>query len=83
MITKYFAIYDKKSQHYSQLFPAPTFGAAERSFRDLVSQPDSQHSKYPDDFALYYILELDDEEASVTSVASPPQLVTEASALVS
>lgn len=83
MIVKHFAIYDKKTLHYSQVFPSQTHGSAERSFKDSVNNPESPHHKYPEDFALYYLFDLDDESGQIVEAHSPPQLVTEASALVS
>ncbi|WNK14536.1 MAG: nonstructural protein [Microvirus sp.] len=78
MLIKYFSIYDKQTMSYGQLFPAQTMGAAERSFKELVNNPDSQQSKYPDDFALYLILDFDDESAIVITNFQPPMKVVEA-----
>lgn len=81
MKVSYFAIYDKKALTYGHLFPSFTYGSAERSLRDSVSSPDSVHSKYPDDFALYHVLDLDDESGQLLLKNEPPQLIVEASAL--
>lgn len=83
MDVKYFAVYDKKSNSYGQMFPSLSMGTAERSFHDSIKNPDSQHGKYPDDFALYYVLDFDDELGTVIKTNEPPQLVIEASALIS
>lgn len=83
MDISYFAIFDEKAESFGPLFPATTLGAAERSFRESISNPDSPHGKYPEDFALYRILDLDDSQGIVVETYEPPQLVVRASSLVS
>lgn len=78
----YFAVYDKKSASYGQLFPSATRGSAERSFQESIKSSESMHGKYPDDFALYAVFEFDDESGAITNKFDPPQLVVEASSLV-
>lgn len=78
----YFAIFDDKSQSFGPLFPAPTPGAAERSLRESMANPDSPHGRYPEDFALYRILDLDEFQGTVLETYEPPQLVVRASNLV-
>lgn len=80
MNIQYFAIYDKKSLSYGQAFPSMTFGSAERSFKDSVNQSDTPHSKYPEDFTLYYLFTLDDETGRVEQ-DDPPRVIVEALAL--
>ncbi|WNK14503.1 MAG: nonstructural protein [Microvirus sp.] len=77
MLVKYFAIYDKQTLSYGQFFPSPTMGAAERSFKELVNNNESQQSKYPHDFVLYLMLDFDDETAKITEF-NPPIKVVEA-----
>lgn len=81
MIISYFSIYDKKAQLYGALFSSPTPGSAERSLRDSVNTPDSLHGKHPGDFALYRILDLDDETGQIVEQYFPPQLVVECTSL--
>lgn len=83
MIINYYAIYDKKAVGYGQVFPSQTPGTAERAFRESINNKDSQHFKYPDDFALYVVFEFDDELGTITKTFEPPQLIVEGSALVS
>lgn len=83
MIVKYFSIWDKKAVTFGQMFPSHTLGTAERSFKDSMSNPDSPHSKYPDDFSLYLILEIDEDTGMVSQTYEPPQLVCHASDLTS
>lgn len=83
MKTSYFAIYDKKANTFGQLFPSHTHGTAERSFKESINNPDSPHGRYPDDFALYHILDLDDDIGQVIETFEPPQLVVQAIQLTS
>ena len=78
----YFAVYDSKTASFGQLFPAATRGSAERSFQESLKDPSSIAGKYPDDFALYAVLEFDDESGTVVTKFEPPQLVVQASSLV-
>lgn len=82
MKISYFAIYDKKSVSFGQVFPSNTPGSAERSFLDSIKNPDSVHGKYPDDFALYHIFDFDDDVGHVVTVHEPPLLIVQASQLV-
>lgn len=83
MIVKYFAVYDKKAQGFGNVFPSHTLGSAERSLRESVTNKDSPHSKYPDDYNLFHMFDFDDESGLIVETFEPPQLVCEASALVS
>lgn len=83
MKIRYFSIYDKKALQFGPLFPAPTPGAAERSLRDAMQNPDAPYGKYPDDFALYEVLLFDDEQGIIDSTNEPALLVVQASSLVS
>lgn len=78
MKIQYFAIYDKKANSFGQLFPSHTFGTAERSFKESMMNPDSPHGKYPDDFALYHILDYEDDTGIVIDSYEPPVLVVQA-----
>lgn len=81
MQISYFSIYDAKAQMFGPLYSAPTPGAAERSFHESLSNPDAPYGKYPDDFALYRIMDFDDNSGSIVEKYEPPQLVVQASAL--
>lgn len=83
MVSRYFSIYDKKARIYGQLFPSHTPGTAERSVRELMSNPETPMSKFPDDFALYEVFTFDDESGSILQTHEPPLLIVEASSLVS
>lgn len=83
MKVSYFAVFDKKAQQFGQAFPSMSLGTAERSMKDSVSNPESPHAKYPDDFALFRVFDFDDESGLIVETYEPPQLVCEASALIS
>jgi len=83
MKTIYFSVRDVKSENFGQLFPSATRGTAERSFQESLKSPDSIAGKYPSDFALYAIFVFDDESGLVVERFEPPQLVVEATSLVS
>ena len=60
MVLKTFTIRDSKGEFYSPPFFQKTHGEAERSFKQLVQDQQSQVSKFPEDYDLYYIGEFDD-----------------------
>jgi len=91
MRISYFAVFDKKAKLFGQAFPSVTRGTAERSFTESLKNPESQHGKYPDDFALYRLFDLDDQTGvvlndidDINETSSPPVpiLIVEASTLV-
>ena len=55
MVLKTFTIRDSKGEFYSPSFFQKTHGEAERSFKQLVQDRQSQVSKFPEDYDLYYI----------------------------
>lgn len=82
MKISYFSIYDKKAMLFSQLFPSPTLGSAERSFQESINNPETSHHKYPSDYALYHCFDFDDSVASMIVSHDPPFFVVEGSQLV-
>lgn len=83
MIVPYFSIYDEKAQEFGPCFPSQTPGAAERSLRDSMRNPDSPHGRYPEDYALYRVFDFDASQGVISETYEPPQLVVRASALSS
>lgn len=83
MNMRYFSIYDKKARLFGQLFPSHTPGSAERALRESMGNSDSPHAKFPDDYALYEVLTLDDETGQLVETHHPPLLIVEASSLIS
>lgn len=82
MILKYFSVFDKKANLFGPVFSSHTLGSAERSLKESMSNPDSPHGKYPDDFSLYHLFDFDDETGLIVDTHEPPLLVVHASALV-
>lgn len=54
-----YSVYDKKACFFASPFCVEREVMAERFFNELVCDPQSTISKYPDDFALYYLGEYD------------------------
>lgn len=76
MIQKIFCVRDGKVEAYMRPFFVRSLGEAERSFFDLANDPDSQVSRHPEDFALYYLGTYDDGSGTFESL--PPQHVVNA-----
>lgn len=60
MITKAFAVYDSKAVVYGTPFFMGAVGLAVRAFTDLVNDPKSSVSRYPEDFSLFELADFDD-----------------------
>ncbi|UPW41937.1 nonstructural protein [Dipodfec virus RodF1_64] len=66
----YYSIKDNVSGHFGPLVSAINDDVAKREIRSLVSLPDSPFSKYPADYDLYYLGELNDETGTFESDVS-------------
>ena len=75
MILKMFSIRDQKAEVFNQPWFAKTHGEAERNFRQLVKDPKSMVSQFPEDYSLYYIGQYDDQTGSVETLAEPQHLL--------
>ena len=75
MILKAFTIRDQKSEVYNTPFFQKTHGEAERSFRTAVNDDQTQLSKYPEDYDLYYLGEYDDNLGKMNPVDTPQHLL--------
>lgn len=62
-----FAIYDSKSEAFDNPFTMRTFGEAERGFRDAVNGDKSLLAKYPEDYTLFALGEVDLSTGTITS----------------
>lgn len=67
---KLFSVFDKKTGIYNQPFSQPTPGAAERVIRNELGNPDSMLSKYPADFELYQVADMNEQTGEVTPAKS-------------
>ena len=74
---KMFSILDRKAEGFNTPFFQPTFGVAERTFKELANDPTSSICKNKEDFALYHTGEFDQSTGVVTAV-NPPQHVCNA-----
>lgn len=79
-----YSYYDKQAETFSQPIVQHTDGLAIRNFQEAVNNPDMVFSKFPDDFELYYLGDIDDSTGhfSVPDDRVYPILVIKASQLV-
>lgn len=75
MELKAFSIRDQKSEVFNTPFFQKTHGEAERSFRELVQDPKSMVSKYPDDYDLYYLGTYNDQNGLIDPLTTPQHVV--------
>ncbi|UOK21021.1 nonstructural protein [Chifec microvirus UA13_18] len=81
MKQKCFAIYDVKAESYGIPFFAATNGLAVRSFMQLCEDSNSMVFKYPEDFTLYCIGEIDLFNGDFVLTAKPVYILNGATAL--
>lgn len=74
MMLKMFAIRDSKAEAFKQPYFCHTHGEAERSFTQLVRDPQSVVSQYPDDFDLYFLGEYNDQTGVIKSLETPQHI---------
>lgn len=60
MVTKVFAVYDKKAEAFMAPFVYPAVGQALRAFSDTCNNPESVFFRHPADFDLYELGVFDD-----------------------
>lgn len=70
MILRIFAIYDKALAAYGQLMTYTAKGQATRQFTDEVNRKDSELNKHPEDYALYFLGDYNNETGEV-HIAKP------------
>lgn len=80
-VLKLFAIRDIKTEVFDRPFPQKTHGEAERTFQQIVNDPQTYVSKHPDDFELYFLGTYDDHTGRIDSLEIP-QRVTQATSLL-
>lgn len=69
MIMRCYSVYDRKTLAYGLPYFAPTDGAAVRTLSDAVNSGDSNLSRHPQDFVLYFIGEFNDAKGLLLSNA--------------
>lgn len=77
-----FSVYDKKVEAFSRPFVAPTYGAAERGFRDAANDPQSEVSKHPEDYSLMCVGWFDESTGQIEGFNTGPEMVCGALSLV-
>lgn len=75
MKLKIYSIRDSKAEIFNTPFYQKTHGEAERNFRSLVNDEKSQVNKYPEDYALWYLGEYDDNTGSFTTLDQPQHIL--------
>jgi len=75
MELKAFSIRDQKAEIFNTPFFQKTHGEAERSFRELVHDPKSMVSKYPDDYDLYYLGTYNDLTGLISPLETPQHVI--------
>lgn len=74
MILRIISIFDKGAGYYGTPVFAPSAYAALRSVKDLLSDPKSTLSLYPDDFHVYEVGSFDDSLGLITPHPHPVSL---------
>lgn len=75
MQQKAFAIRDSKAGFFNQPFFQHSHGEAERSFKRLSNDVQSNISQFPEDFDLYYIGEYDNITGTITALETPQHMI--------
>lgn len=70
-LLKMFSIRDAKAEVFNPPFFSRTHGEAERSFDQLVMDPKSTVSQYPEDYDLYYLGDYDDLNGKFSPEPTP------------
>lgn len=69
-----FTVYDSAARRYLQPFVAETVEVAIRMFRALVSKPEHQFARFPEDYTLFHIGSFDAETGTVKALGTPHSL---------
>lgn len=72
---KMYSIKDAKAELFGTPFCKLTPGLAEREFQQLVSDPSTPISKYPQDFDLWYVGDYDDNSGKITPRDTPEHII--------
>lgn len=75
MELKAYSIRDSKGEVFNVPFFKRSHGEAERDFTTLVNDPQSQVSKFPEDYDLWYLGVYDDLTGKFSAEASPQHVV--------
>lgn len=72
---KMFVVRDSKADTYLLPFTARTHGEAERSFQKASLDPQSEISKFPEDYDLYYLGEYDELSGKISPESAPVHMI--------
>ena len=81
MIIGMFSVIDSKTGVYSYPFYEVTRGSAIRAFMDTVKTTDHPFNRHPEDYALVYLGQFDDQTAVIVS-GVPEVLISAVNCLV-
>lgn len=62
------AVFDKKANHYDNFFITNSIAEAIRSFSIASNDPNTNLNKFPEDFELYKLAEINQENGLITNV---------------
>lgn len=71
---KIFALRDRKAEVYKTVFTLDTTVDAIRGFESAVNDPKTTYGRYPDDFSLYLMGEVDFSNGRFTIMESPQEI---------
>lgn len=71
---KVFAVYDSKLEAYARPFFMQTQGQALRGFMDVVNDPQTEISKHPEDFTLFYLADYNEDSGKFENHPAPQAL---------
>jgi len=69
-----FSVYDGAAKAYLEPFFADTVEVAIRMFRAVVSKPDHQFARFPEDYTLFHLGEFDQELGLLNPLKTPHSL---------
>lgn len=76
MLLKIFSIRDVKGNYFGAPFYKQMIGEGERDFKTMVNDPSTHNlHKYPEDFSLYLLGELDNETGKISALDTPQHLM--------
>jgi len=70
-----YSIRDSKAGIFNTPFYQSSHGEAERSFHQLVRDPKSTVSQYPEDFDLYHLGTYDDQSGKMELLDTPAHMI--------
>jgi len=69
-----FTVYDSAARRYLRPFHAQTIEMALRQFRAILTDPEHQFARFPEDYSLFHIGTFDSERGEVIPVIPPHSL---------